>query len=1190
VTEGLFNNRYRIENELGRGAMGTIYLARDTLLDRSVALKVITSSQLTDENRERLLSEAKAAAKLNHPNIVAVYDAGEEDHTPYIVMELVEGGSLYDKKPDSLEEIFSITHQICAALEHAHQHGIVHRDLKPENVLRSGNSGNGMIKLNDFGMAHSFSSRISSEGVLLGTVYYIAPETIQGKIVDGRADLYALGVMLYEWLTGNLPFTAEDPVAVISQHLYAPIVPPHIYSPQISPVLEDLTLRLLSKQPEDRPESASAVDGILRGISAGEGGGTPQSPSYRLDRVVRGKLVGREKELEQGRSIWQKVLTGSGHVLMVSGEPGIGKTRFVRELVANATITGGRCLIGDCFSEGGAPYEPLAPMVRETVGEGSKKKPELPEYVLSDLIKITPGLESLLSSAPTRQSMDAGSEQQHIFESVVFWVNALAQDNPVFLFFDDIHWGDSATLLLIRHLAHRLNNQRVFIVLSYREIELRDEDLANTVLHELLRDHLATRIKLTRFSSQQTGEMIATMLTPAGKIDPELIGAIHQETEGNPFFIEEVCKTLLEEGLLCYEQGEWVSPGIEDIAIPQSVRLTVQSRLARLPIESQEVLRLAAIIGREFEFDILRRACEKDEEQIIDALETSERAQIIRELKKGGASNLKFAFEHALIPATLREEISGLRRQKYHRQVAEAVQEIHPDDYETLSFHYEECGDAEQALQNYIKAGERALSIYANKEALDYLNKALELQKTDMSQAEIYAGISEASFRLGQRENAEKAFDKAIDLYREDGDYDRMALLYAAAARAVWYMGEVKWGLEICREGITEMPEGLQSRGMAILLHETARACRFNYLYEEALELVHKAIDLSEKLNLPEVLADSYATLGILRIIPFSERTSALQKALTIAEKNGFTTILARVRLNLGTHQIYGADPLGAYEHYSRILELTSRTGLNFIEFLAQVSLVDLEISLSRFKDAETRLERVIELQSVNPNPAGAMTNIQTYRAVLLWSRGMQEEALDLIDRVLRGMKEDGFNNDRRNLLYMKARLQGELGLLDDLKGTLAEGLCLDLQDLDENPGHLNYAVLQLYFILGDREKAEEQLKILKNIIDPEPTPTQNIFLVTSQARCAWLAKDYGFALKAYEELFRLLIPLKDLWRTAFMQEEVAAMLLERSQLGDAAQARNHLERAMDLYQSAGMDFYEGLVKKKIETLEGFPA
>lgn len=1187
MTEGLFNNRYRIENELGRGAMGTIYRARDTLLDRPVALKVITSSQLTDENRNRLLSEAKAAAKLNHPNIVAVYDAGEEDQTPYIVMELVEGGSLFDKKPESLGEILSITHQICAALEHAHQHGIVHRDLKPENVLRN---GNGMIKLNDFGMAHSFSNRISSDGVLLGTVYYIAPETIQGRVIDGRADLYALGVMLYEWLTGNLPFTAEDPVAVISQHLYAPIVPPHIYSPQIPPVLEDLTLRLLSKQPEDRPESASAVDGILLGISEVEGGGVPISPTYRLDRVVRGKLVGREKELAQGRAIWQQVLTGTGHVLLVSGEPGIGKTRFVRELVANATITGGRCLVGECFSEGGAPYEPFAPMVRETIGESSKKKPELPEYVLSDLIKITPGLESLLSSAPARQSMDASSEQQHIFESVVYWLNTLAQDNPVLLFFDDIHWGDSATLLLIRHLAHRLNNQRVFIVLSYREIELRDEDLANTVLHELLRDHLATRIKLTRFSSHETGEMIATMLTPAGKIDPELIDAIHQETEGNPFFIEEVCKSLLEEGLLCFERGEWVSPGIEDIAIPQSVRLTVQSRLARLPVGAQEVLRLAAIIGREFEFDILRRACEKDEEQIIDALEISERAQIIRELKKGGSSNLKFAFEHALIPATLRDEISGLRRQKYHRRVAEAVQEIHPDDYETLSYHYEECGDAESALENYLKAGERALSIYANKEALDYLNKALELQKTDTSQAEIYAGIAEASFRLGQREKAETAFEKAVDLYRAKGDFERMSVLYAAAARAVWYMGEVKQGLEICRLGLAEMPDKLESKGMAILLHETARACRFNNLYEEALDLVRKALDMAEKLNLPEVTADSFATLGIIRILPYKERKASLEKAVAISEKNGYTLILARARLNLGTHLIYGADPLGAYEQYTRILEVTSRTGLNFIEFLVQVSLVDLEISLSRFKDAELRLERVIELQPVNPNPVGAMASIQIFRIILLWSRGLRDEALDLINRILPDMNEESLIDYKSNLLFMKGRLQGELGLLDALKDTIAEGMTLDLKDQNENPGYLNYAILQLHFIVDDREKAEEQLEILKSVIDPEPTPTQKMLLVTSQARCAWLARDYPLALKEYDELFSLFVPLQDHWRTAFMREEAAAMILERAQSGDAALARAQLEKAFVLYQSAGMDFYASQVNKKLETLRGGPA
>ncbi len=445
MAEQLFINRYRITGELGRGAMGTIQKAEDTLLDRQVALKMITAAQLTEENRVRLLSEARAAAKLNHPNIVSIYDAGEENQIPFIVMELVEGGSLFEKKPESLEEIISISRQICSALGHAHQHGIVHRDLKPENVLRS---GDGHVKLNDFGMAHSFSSRLSTEGVLLGTVYYIAPESIQGFVVDGRADLYALGVMLYEWITGRLPFTAEDPVAVISQHLYAPIVPPHIYSAQIAPELEDLILRLFNKEPADRPESAAAVDKILAGINRGQVSDLPLTPTYRLDRVVRGKLVGREKELELGRAIWQQALTGSSQMLLVSGEPGIGKTRFVHELIAYATLSGGRCLVGECFSEGGAPYEPLAPMIRESLGEGAKKRLDLPGYVLSDLVKITPGLDWLQAETSARQTQDASTEQQHIFESVFTWVDALSKQIPLLLFFDDIHWGDSASLLL----------------------------------------------------------------------------------------------------------------------------------------------------------------------------------------------------------------------------------------------------------------------------------------------------------------------------------------------------------------------------------------------------------------------------------------------------------------------------------------------------------------------------------------------------------------------------------------------------------------------------------------------------------------------------------------------------------------------------------------------------------------------
>ncbi|HEY5668579.1 MAG TPA: serine/threonine-protein kinase, partial [Anaerolineales bacterium] len=218
--------RYQLMQELGKGGMGMVYEGHDNLLNRQVAIKVLSEARnirLGSEGRSRLLHEAQAAAGLNHPNIVDIYDAGEDQRVSFIVMELVKGRSLHEHKPKSIDEIISIACQICAALDHAHTHGIVHRDLKPENVLVT---PDGTAKLTDFGLARSVASHISLDGMIVGTVYYLAPEAALRQSYDGRADLYSMGVMLYELTTGLLPFTADDPLAVISQHLYAPLVPP----------------------------------------------------------------------------------------------------------------------------------------------------------------------------------------------------------------------------------------------------------------------------------------------------------------------------------------------------------------------------------------------------------------------------------------------------------------------------------------------------------------------------------------------------------------------------------------------------------------------------------------------------------------------------------------------------------------------------------------------------------------------------------------------------------------------------------------------------------------------------------------------------------------------------------------------------------------------------------------------------
>jgi serine/threonine protein kinase len=254
------NDRYRLDAEIGHGGAGVVYRAYDMMLDRAIAIKVLSHRDLGPQGRTRLLREARAAAKLNHPNIVNLYDVGEQDDLSFVIMELVEGETLYERKPETVHEIVSIVRQICEALEHAHARGIVHRDLKPENVIIT---TEGVVKLTDFGLARSAASRLTPEGMVVGTVFYLSPEQALGKEIDERTDLYALGVMLYELLSGQLPFTADDPLAVVSQHLHTPVTPPSIHNPKIPSRLDELIIQLMSKEKEGRPRSAAIVRQVL---------------------------------------------------------------------------------------------------------------------------------------------------------------------------------------------------------------------------------------------------------------------------------------------------------------------------------------------------------------------------------------------------------------------------------------------------------------------------------------------------------------------------------------------------------------------------------------------------------------------------------------------------------------------------------------------------------------------------------------------------------------------------------------------------------------------------------------------------------------------------------------------------------------------------------------------------------------
>jgi beta-lactam-binding protein with PASTA domain/tRNA A-37 threonylcarbamoyl transferase component Bud32 len=255
----VFSNRYEIEREIARGGMAEVYLARDQSLNRPVALKALFPEFAREPSFvERFRREAQAAANLNHPNIVAIYDWGQESGTYFIVMEYVEGRSLREliHSEGSLEpgQAADIAAEIASALAFAHRSGVVHRDVKPGNVLLT---ESGTVKVTDFGIARAGTSDgLTQTGSVMGTATYFSPEQAQGLAVDGRSDVYSVGIVLYEMVCGVPPFVAESPVSVAYKHVREEPIPPSQRNPQVPPALEQIIMSALAKDPEHRYQSA----------------------------------------------------------------------------------------------------------------------------------------------------------------------------------------------------------------------------------------------------------------------------------------------------------------------------------------------------------------------------------------------------------------------------------------------------------------------------------------------------------------------------------------------------------------------------------------------------------------------------------------------------------------------------------------------------------------------------------------------------------------------------------------------------------------------------------------------------------------------------------------------------------------------------------------------------------------------
>jgi predicted ATPase/DNA-binding CsgD family transcriptional regulator len=625
-------------------------------------------------------------------------------------------------------------------------------------------------------------------------------------------------------------------------------------------------------------------------------------PPSQLNRILYGHWVGRAREMDEANALLQRAVSGQGQVLLISGEPGVGKTRFVRELITVAGLAQASVLVGECYAEGGPPYAPLAQMIRDTFETSSHTEINLPVETLRDLLPIIPSLRSGLIDISPDQNLDPRAEQQRAYEGFVDFCSTLSLRGPLLLFVDDVHWADTDTLFLLKNLARRGRKLSLLIVMTYRDSELESAPDLNRVLIDLNRERLAVHLKLERLSRQETHSLLAAMF--GEEITPDFLDGIFRQTEGNPFFIEEVCKALVEAGQLSFRDGRWHRPAMAEMKIPQTVHSAIQARLQKLPDSTQEALRMAAILGSDFDFETLKHACDLDEETLISALEWAERAQLIAEAPPGKAAKFKFNFVHVLIPTTMRESIIHVRRRRLHLRAAQAIEAVHPGDFEVLAYQYNEAGEVERARQFYVRAGDRAQRM-APAEAARFYRAALDRWKVE----EDPAGCAGTMARLGyclwvidDTQSSLKYYETAYTLYDQLGNYAQSGEMQRMIGRLYWQQAEREPALQHYHQALAIQEQGPETLELARAIDSIALMYMLDHDNGQAIAWGERALKLAETLGAEDVSVSALNNIGssLAQSGDFEIGYVKLQESLKQAISAGLLQHASRAYFNLG--------------------------------------------------------------------------------------------------------------------------------------------------------------------------------------------------------------------------------------------------------------------------------------------------
>jgi len=1213
--EHLQNGRYAILKKRGEGGKGIVYKARDTVLNRIVAIKMLKSEVLSEETYSRFVREAQAVAKLNHPNIVSIHDIAKEDEKRFFVAEFVDGMDLhelmrtYPEAKCDVQTILRISIDVCSALQFAHSQGVLHRDVKPENILIT---EEGTAKLNDFGLAKMLGQpSITQEGVIVGTVAYVAPEIALGKGADARSDLYSFGAVLYEMATGRPPFPGEDAVKIIFSHIHDYPVSPSRLNPKVPQALAECIMKLLEKEPGKRFQSAAdllkvlrdVAEGFLREVYVPSHKPSVVVPSPRPSAVREIQLINRVEEMGILREAVDRAVRGEGGLVFLYGEAGIGKTRLTRELGAYARLRGMRVLYGRCPAlfrmDGVPPYVLWNEVIKDYLQVCTPEQLyKVIGYYPGEVCKLVPEVKQKLGTIPQSLPISPEHERDRLFEAVSQFITNISKETPLLVVLDDLQWTDQSSLLLLHYLARGVYRESLLLLGAYRDTDIDERHPLLPVLTELNRERLLQSAQLKRMSFDEISEMIKRLLEQ-DDVPKEFCELVYEKTRGNPFFVEEVIKSLKEEGVIYREENKYKIKEVSKIEFPKTVKGVVKARISRLDEECQNVLTLASFIGNDFTFEALCGVTGVEEGKLLEIIEKILKTGLFKHRVIHGEDVCFFA--DIIVRDVVYEEVSPFRRKKLHNVVGCALEKVYAKKIDEhlgeLALHFLESGDKGKALDYFLKAGEKAVKIYANTEAISYFQSALKLLEEKEGEyrekARVLETLGDIKRLVGEYDLCMKCWNEALLLWKQLDEKEKVARLHRMIAIVLW------------REvGKTEQAQGNFEKALRILEIEPesielaalyAARATMSYFTEDVTKArywAEKALELAKKLNASEVIASSYVDLGLV-FGAKGERKEAvecLEKALKIALDNGHLDIALRAYNNLAAH-LPAEENERKLECLEKGLKLAKKAG--HIEFISWVG-VHLAIRYFGMGNSDKALTLAEESDALN-RKIGNLFNLSNSTLFL----GGLYHVFGELNKGEQYLKESLGISLRINNTQQISSSYGFLGYCYYDRGEFvqAKEYFERMLEIDEKIGARAFQIADYQWIamncieLGEIDKARTLLDDLHKFAHEKQNKQLIANADATRAMLLRAEKKWNESIELFEKSLQEYEALRArqwnlYWLAKYILYEYARAYLERDQPSDREKAHSLLNQALEIFQKLGAkkDIEKIIAKKKLLT------